>query len=76
MTTLQVRDVPEDVRRALKARAASAGQSLSAYTLSQLVEIARQPTPEQLSARIEDRGRVRLSLDPAALIRSDREHGS
>ena len=34
MVALQIRDVPDDVNAALKARAAAAGQSLQAYLLA------------------------------------------
>lgn len=34
MVALQIRDVPDDVRRVLSAQAAASGQSLQAYLLS------------------------------------------
>ena len=40
MSTLQVRNVPEDVHRTLKARAAASGQSLSEYVLAELIQVA------------------------------------
>jgi plasmid stability protein len=42
--TLQVRDVPDDVHAALRARAALAGLSLSQYLLRTLTEVAERPT--------------------------------
>ncbi len=49
MALLQVRDVPEPERRALKARAAASGQSLNAY-LRELIsrEVARPTAAEVL----------------------------
>ncbi|MBF6620834.1 MAG: hypothetical protein ITG02_11475, partial [Patulibacter sp.] len=41
---IQVRNVPEDVHRTLKSRAALAGMSLSDYIKQQLVESASLPT--------------------------------
>lgn len=41
---LQIRDVPDDVHSALRARAAAAGMSLSDYALSALTEVASRPT--------------------------------
>ncbi|MDR1767647.1 MAG: hypothetical protein LBR32_04335 [Propionibacteriaceae bacterium] len=73
MSTLQVRDVPAEVHRTIKLRAASAGMSLSDYVLGELVALARRPTLEELSARIEQRGRVSLATDPAALLEAGRE---
>src|SRR5258708_3973956 len=42
---LQIRDVPEDVHRALKSRAAAAGVSLSEYVLGVPGRTASRPTP-------------------------------
>jgi plasmid stability protein len=48
---LQVRDVPEDVRRALKARAAARGESLNRYLLDLLEREAAQPTVQEVLER-------------------------
>lgn len=58
MGTLQIRNVPEDVRTELKARAASAGQSLSEYLLAEVTKVARRPTLDEVKARIAARGTV------------------
>lgn len=55
MGLIQIRNVPEDVHRTLKARAAAAGSSLSDYVLREVTRTARSPTPEELDARIRDR---------------------
>lgn len=57
MTTLYIRDVPEDVAEALKARAASEGQSLSAYVKTQLVMLASRPSNAEIAARLRSRDR-------------------
>jgi plasmid stability protein len=57
MSTLYLRDVPEDVTRTLKERAAAAGMSLSAYTVVELARIAARPTNAQIVARLEGRDR-------------------
>ncbi len=67
MPTLQVRDVPDDVSRILKARAAKAGQSLSEYVLAELRLITSRPTIDELTERIAARGRVDL-VRPAAEV--------
>lgn len=72
---LQVRDVPDDVHRALKARAAMAGVSLSEYVRGVLVRDAGRPTPAELAARIGARGPVALSHPSDSAVRSLREHG-
>lgn len=56
MGLIQIRNVPEDVHRALKARAASRGTSLSDYVLKEITRVARTPTPEELDERIRSRG--------------------
>ncbi|MDE0219450.1 MAG: hypothetical protein OXJ90_09285 [Spirochaetaceae bacterium] len=50
---IQIRNVPEPLHRKLKARAAMAGMSLSAYLLEQITVQASVPTPQELTARIE-----------------------
>ncbi len=45
---IQIREVPVTVHRALKARAALAGTSLSEYLRQELEEISRRPTREEL----------------------------
>jgi len=55
MGLIQIRDVPEDVHRTLKARAAAQGTSLSDYVLNEVTRVARTPTPEELDERIRSR---------------------
>lgn len=55
MSTMQIRGVPEDVSRTLKARAAAAGMSLSEYLLAEVTRIAERPTLSELTERIERR---------------------
>ena len=50
---IQIRNVPESLHRTLKARAAMAGTSLSAYLLEQITAQASVPTPQELTARLE-----------------------
>jgi antitoxin FitA len=41
--TIQVRNVPDDVHRALRTRAAAAGLSLSDFALGELERVAQRP---------------------------------
>lgn len=50
---IQIRNVPDSLHRTLKARAAMAGTSLSAYLLEQIAALASAPTPQEMIARIE-----------------------
>jgi plasmid stability protein len=72
---VQVRDVPEEVHRILKARAAIAGVSLSEYLRSMLARTTSRPTPAELHARIETRGRVELQESSEIAVRAIRDRG-
>lgn len=70
---MQIKDVPEDVHRSLKSRAAAQGVSLSEYVRGLLADHSRRPTPEELSERIRARGRAQLDEPPAVTIRRMRD---
>ncbi|MGI5268735.1 FitA-like ribbon-helix-helix domain-containing protein [Nonomuraea sp. CA-218870] len=57
MATLYIRDVPEPVAEQLKARAAEAGLSLSAYVARELADIAARPTNAEIVKRLKARDR-------------------
>jgi len=69
---IQVRNVPEVLHRTLKARAATAGMSLSDYLLVELREIAERPTLAEFRERLHRRKPVSASFDSAALLREER----
>lgn len=54
---IQVRNVPEELHRKLKARAAAEGLSLSDYIKRELEQSAGRPTFEEVNARVKARGR-------------------
>ena len=58
MTTLYVRDVPDEVTQTLKERAAAEGKSLSAFVAAELARIAARPTNAEIVARLRDRDRA------------------
>jgi antitoxin FitA len=58
MKTIQVRNVPDELHRALKERAAREGTTMSDLILVQLPRVAHKPSPEQLLARISRRAGV------------------
>ena len=70
---IQVRNVPDALHRGLKARAAMAGMSLSDYLLAEMKEIAERPTLAELRDRLHKRKPVLAPLDPARLVREERE---
>jgi plasmid stability protein len=55
MPSITIRDVPEDTRDELAARAARSGRSLQEYLRAQLVELARRPDAGTLMATVRDR---------------------
>ena len=69
---IQIRDVPEQLHRKLKARAALAGQSLSDYLLAEIRRSLERPTREDLLARIASRARVELKESAADALRAER----
>ena len=71
--TVQIRDVPDDIHRALRARAAAAGLSLSAYLLAELTRVAERPPVADVLARAAARhGGARID-DIVAAVRSGRD---
>jgi antitoxin FitA len=73
MGHIQIRNVPDDVHRTLKARAAKQGMSLSEYLLAEVSELARLPTLEEHVERVRSRSKVDLGASAAELIREARE---
>jgi plasmid stability protein len=72
---VQIRDVPEETHRVLKARAAMAGVSLSEYLRGVLARTVARPTPEELEARIAAHEKVTLPVPVAQIVREIRDHG-
>ncbi|MBK0419923.1 antitoxin [Leucobacter sp. CSA1] len=73
MTTIQVRNVSEETSRALKAKAALEGRSLSDYLLRELDRLATRPSRAELLERIASRSVV--ALEPAAQVLAEQRRG-
>ena len=74
MASLQIRNMPDDAHRRLKARAAMAGQSLSEYALSELLASLARPTHAELMERIRAQEPVDLPEGLVAqIIREGRD---
>ena len=71
--TIQIRDVPDEVHREAKARAARAGLSLSDFLLREMERALSVPPIDEVLARIAARERPRLSESPVQIIRRERE---
>jgi plasmid stability protein len=70
---VQIRDVPDEMHRELKSRAALAGMSMSEYLLLELRRALERPTREQLLKRLKTRAPVQKRLDIAKAVRAERE---
>ncbi len=70
---IQVRNVPDDLHRLLKVRAAQQGTSLSEYLLREIVEHAARPTLEEALAAISQNEPVTEGPGGAEIIRELRE---
>ena len=73
MTMMQIRNVPEDVHRRLKSRAALLGMSLSDYALSELERTLERPTRAELLERLQARTPRKFRVSPTEIIRRDRD---
>ncbi len=70
---IQLRHVPDELHRKLKARAAMEGLSLSAYLLQEVERLAERPTLNDLRRRLAQRESVTPRIPPAKAIRAERE---
>ena len=71
---IQLRNVPDNVHRTLKARAALAGMSLSDYLIAEVRQLAARPTMSELRERVRQRERVTSKVSAADIIRDERDH--
>lgn len=70
---VQLRNVPDELHRKLKARAALAGMSLSDYLLAEIRRSAERPTREELVRRLHELSRVEPLESPAKALRAERD---
>jgi len=70
-TMIQIRNVPDDVHRELKVRAARAGMSLSDYLNAELVRVAAHRPLGELVAELADDPVLRRG-EAAAAVRAGR----
>lgn len=75
MKALQIRNLPDEIHRTLKARAARKGQSLSEYTTDILRRAVRTPGPEEMTERLRTRGPAGTTSteDVVAIVRTERD---
>ena len=70
---IQLRHVPDDLHRKLKARAALEGLSLSDYLLQEVRRVAERPALAELRHRLAHRAPVATRLSTAKAVRAERD---
>ena len=70
---IQIRNVPDDVHRTLKARAAASGRSLSDYLLAEVTRVAERPPVSDLLQRTGTRHGGAPADRIVAAVRSGRD---
>jgi antitoxin FitA len=70
---IQVRNVPDNLHRKLKSRAATEGLSLSDFVLREMEQLAERPTPRELAERIASRTPVKYKQSPVEILREERD---
>lgn len=70
---IQIRNVPDELHRTLKVRAAQAGMTLSDYLLSEIEQIAEKPTLSEMMKRLASDEPVELDEPPDVTIRRMRD---
>jgi plasmid stability protein len=72
-TMVQIRNVPAEFHRRLKARAAIEGMSMSDYILREVGKSLDRPTRHEVLARLKGPAPRQLRRKPADIIREERE---
>jgi plasmid stability protein len=70
---VQIRNVPDELHRKLKSRAALSGMSISDYLLREMQRSLDRPTREELLERLRSLERVDLGESVAAAVAAERE---
>jgi hypothetical protein len=70
---IQVRNVPDNLHRTLKAQAALAGMSLSDFLLAEIRRVAERPTIAELRERLRRRSAVTGDVSAAEAVRRERD---
>ena len=70
---IQIRNVPDELHRTLKVRAASLGMTLSDYLLSEIEQVARKPTMKEWLEQVAKLEPVEVDEPPEVTIRRIRD---
>ncbi len=72
-TMVQIRNVPVEIHRRLKARAAVEGMSMSDYILREVRKALDRPTRQEILDRLAARPARRIRPSAASVIRRERD---
>lgn len=70
---IQVRNVPDELHRLLKARAALEGMSLSDYLLHEIRQAIARPSVRELRERLAARRPAEPAVAPSEVVRAERD---
>ena len=70
---IQIRNVPDEVHKALKIRSVRAGMSLSEFLLREVTRLAKRRDIEGLLQELASKKAPKLSRTPADILREERE---
>ena len=71
-TMIQIRNVPEELHRRLKARAAMEGMSMSLFILREIEKSLARPSRRELLQAIREQPEMMLDPAPADVLREER----
>jgi len=72
-TTVQIRHVPVEFHRRLKARAAIEGMTMSDFIRRELAKVLERPTRQEVLERLRSRPVRRLKTRPVEALRAERD---
>ena len=72
---VQIRNVPTEIHRRLKARAAIEGMSMSDYVLREVRKALDRPTRQEVLERLRARPVRRLRRSISGIVRAERDTG-
>ena len=70
---IQIRNVPDELHRKLKVRAAQEGMTLSDYLLSEIESVAKKPTIREWLEKVSRDEPVEVDEPPEEIIRQMRD---
>ena len=68
MTVITVRDVPDEVRDELAARAGRSGMSMQEFLRAHLIDLTARPSPSDALSQVRSRARAYPRLSYAELV--------